>query len=38
MHLLLFLKVSANFNTLERVDEVVYAKIPDPSWDPIGEL
>jgi hypothetical protein len=22
----------------ERVDEVVYAELPDPSWDPTGEL
>jgi hypothetical protein len=38
MHLLLFLKASANFNTLKQVNEVVYIKIPDLLWDLIGEL
>jgi hypothetical protein len=38
MHLLLFLQASAKFDTPKRVDEVVCAEIPDPSWDPTGEL
>jgi len=38
MHILLFLRAPAKFDTPERVDEVVCAKIPDPSWDPTGEL
>lgn len=38
MHLLLFLSASARFDTPERVDEVVCAEMPDPSWDPTGEL
>ena len=38
MHLLLFLDQSVKFDTPERVDEVVCAEIPDPSWDPTGEL
>jgi hypothetical protein len=38
LHLLLFLQASAKFNTPERVDEVVCAELPDPSWDPTGEL
>jgi hypothetical protein len=38
MHILLFLRAPAKFNTPKRVDKVVYAEIPDPSWDPMGEL
>jgi hypothetical protein len=38
MHLLLFLTTATRFTTPEQVNEVVCAKIPDPSWDPTGEL
>lgn len=38
MHLLLFLKTCARFLTPERIDEVVCARLPDPEWDPTGEL
>jgi hypothetical protein len=39
MHLLLFIKADGpRFDTPERVDEVVCAEVPDPSWDPTGEL
>jgi hypothetical protein len=38
MHLLLFLTAAARFHTPDQVDEVVCAEIPDPSWDPTGEL
>jgi hypothetical protein len=38
MHLLLFLTKEAVFLTPELIDEVVCAELPDPSWDPTGEL
>ena len=38
MHLLLFLQRSATFLTPDRIDEVVCAELPDPAWDPTGEL
>jgi hypothetical protein len=38
MHLLLFLHGSVKFDTPDRVDEVICAELPDPSWDPTGEL
>lgn len=38
MHLLLFIRASVKFDTPERVDEVVCAEIPDPSWDPTGVM
>ena len=38
MHLLLFLTKEATFLTPELIDEVVCAELPDPSWDPTGEL
>jgi hypothetical protein len=38
MHLLLFLRRDAVFLTPDLVDEVVCTELPDPSWDPAGEL
>ena len=38
MHLLLFLQPTATFLTADRVNEVVCAELPDPAWDPDGEL
>jgi hypothetical protein len=38
MHLLLFIQAPAAFDTPKRVNEVVCAEIPDPSWDPTGQL
>ncbi len=38
MHLLLFLPGSIKFNMPDQVDKVVYTKLPDLLWDPIGEL
>ena len=38
MHLLLFIKKALQFNTPALIDQVVCAKLPDPSWDPAGEL
>ena len=37
-HLLLFLEPHVRFLTPEQVDEVVCAEIPDPSWDPTGNV
>jgi hypothetical protein len=38
LYLLLFLQVSEKFDTPEYIDEVVCTELPDPLWDPIGEL
>jgi hypothetical protein len=38
MHLLLFLRRDAIFLTPDLVDEVICTELPDPLWDPIGEL
>lgn len=38
LHCLLFLKPAARFLTPERIDQVVCAELPDPAWDPTGEL
>jgi hypothetical protein len=38
MHLLIWIKGPTVFNTPELVDEVICAELPDPSWDPTGEL
>ena len=37
MHMLLFIK-GHHFITAEHINEVVCAKLPDPAWDPMGEL
>jgi hypothetical protein len=37
-HVLLFIDSSAPFLTPERIDEVICAELPDPAWDPTGEL
>jgi hypothetical protein len=36
MHLLLF--VTTKYDSPEMVNEVICAELPDPSWDPTGEL
>jgi hypothetical protein len=38
MHLLLFLRRDAVFLTPDLVNEVVCTELPDPLWDPTGEL
>jgi hypothetical protein len=38
LYLLLFLQVSEKFDIPEYIDKVVYTKLPDPLWDPIGKL
>jgi len=38
IHILLFLDPSALHLTAERIDELVCAELPDPSWDPDGTL
>jgi len=38
LHLLLFLQVSATFNMPKYVNKVMYTKLPDLLWNPIGEL
>ncbi|KAH8147156.1 uncharacterized protein LAJ45_08634 [Morchella importuna] len=38
MHLLIFLHPDDRFLTAERIDEIVYAGLPDPATDPTGEL
>lgn len=38
MHLLVFIHSSTKFDTPERIDEVICAELPDPAWDPTGEL
>lgn len=38
LHLLLFIDSSAPFVTPDRIDEVICAELPDPAWDPMGEL
>lgn len=37
-HLLLFLQLGFRINTPQIVDQIVCAELPDPSWDPTGEL
>ena len=32
------MRASAKFNIPEYINEVIYTKLPDPLWDPIGEL
>ena len=36
MHLLLFLHADDHFMTVERIDKIVCAEIPDASIDPVG--
>ena len=38
IHLLLFIAPTYQYDTADKVDEVVCAELPDPSWDPTGEL
>ena len=38
MHLLLFLHSDDRFLTVEAIDKIVGAELPDPAKDPIGEL
>ena len=38
MHLLLFLKDSTPFKLPSKINQVIYAELPDPAWDPTGEL
>jgi hypothetical protein len=38
IHILIWFKSTAQFLTAERIDQVVCAELPDPSWDVTGEL
>ena len=38
MHILIWLKGTAQFLTAKRIDQIVCAELPDPLWDVTGEL
>ena len=38
VHLLLYLDSSYKYDTSSRIDNIICAELPDPAWDPTGEL
>lgn len=38
LHLLLFLHTKDRFIDAEKLDQIICAELPDPSWDPDGSL